>query len=176
MPGNSLRELFVACGDCRMLPEFTNEGDLPVGVHRATLEETLTWFGDSSSGRRIVAARLRKIHHLIIATGHLARCVVFGSFVTNKDEPNDVDLIFVMDDSFDVSVISGEAALLFDHQVADSHFGARLCFETHPTGLAPVESGLCTTRRHRNCGVVPYPFVDLDSHLPIIPPRSGSYP
>lgn len=133
-----------------MLPEFTNEGDLPVGVYRATLEETLTRFGDSSSGRRIVAARLRKIHHLIIATGHLARCVVFGSFVTNKDEPNDVDLIFVMDDSFDVSVISGEAALLFDHQVADSHFGASIFWVRRLAALGGEQAMIEFWQRRRD--------------------------
>ena len=107
-----------------MIPRFNDEGDLPPGVHQATLEEVLARFGCASLGRRVVGSRLQKIHHLASETGHLARCVVFGSFVTDKNEPNDVDLILVMDDSFDVGFVTGEAALLFDHQVADSHFGA----------------------------------------------------
>ncbi|TDI42206.1 MAG: hypothetical protein E2P02_13465 [Acidobacteria bacterium] len=57
-------------------------------------------------------------------TGHLARFVIFGSFVTAKPEPNDVDIIMLMDDDFDVSSLKGEAALLFDHTVAQSVFGS----------------------------------------------------
>ena len=34
---------------------------------------------------------------------------------------------------------------------------ARLCFETHPTGLVPVERGLCTIQRHRDFEVVQRP-------------------
>jgi len=35
------------------------------------------------------------------ATGHLARFVVFGSFVTDKAAANDVDVFLIMDDAFD---------------------------------------------------------------------------
>jgi len=46
------------------------------------------------------------------------------SFVTTKSEPNDVDVFLLMADSFDVSVMTGETRLLFDHLAADAHFGA----------------------------------------------------
>lgn len=58
------------------------------------------------------------------ATGHLARFVVFGSFVTDKPDPNDVDVFLVMDDSFDGDSLQGESIVLFDHAAADAHFGA----------------------------------------------------
>ena len=109
-----------------MIPAFNSEGDLPVGVHGATLDDVLSRFGQPSSGRRIVAARLERVYRLAMGTGHVERFVVFGSFVTNKHEPNDVDLTLVMDDTFDLSLVSGEARLLFDHQVADSHFGTSI--------------------------------------------------
>ena len=54
----------------------------------------------------------------------MARFVVFGSFVTDKPEPNDVDVFVVMDDSFDGDTLQGEMAVLFDHAAADAHFGA----------------------------------------------------
>jgi len=34
------------------------------------------------------------------ASGHLARFIVFGSFVTAKPAPNDVDIFLLMEDSF----------------------------------------------------------------------------
>ena len=67
---------------------------------------------------------MERIYRLARDTGHLARFVVFGSFVTNKPEPHDVDLVLVMQDTFDAAKLEGEAALLFDHAAADAHFGA----------------------------------------------------
>jgi hypothetical protein len=106
------------------IPPFDSGGDLPPGVHPATLREVLARFGQGSRNRAAVAARLERIDRLARSTGHLARIVVFGSFVTRKPEPNDVDLFLVMDDSFDVAGLVGEARLVFDHPAADAHFGA----------------------------------------------------
>ena len=50
--------------------------------------------------------------------------MVFGSFVTDKLEPHDVDVFLVMDDAFDAGTLPSEAALVFDHSAADTHFGA----------------------------------------------------
>jgi hypothetical protein len=52
------------------------------------------------------------------------RFIVFGSFVTAKSDPNDVDIFLLMDDGFDLTQIAGEASLLFDHPAAQAHFGA----------------------------------------------------
>jgi hypothetical protein len=106
------------------VPELTSSGELPIGVHQATLRETLERFGVGHPQRNAVGDRLRRVHQLAEATGYLARFVVFGSFVTDKPDPNDVDVLLVMDDSFDASTVQGESALLFDHAAADAHFGA----------------------------------------------------
>jgi hypothetical protein len=50
--------------------------------------------------------------------------VVFGSFVTGKPEPQDVDLFLVMANAFDASELTGDMRLLFDHGAAQAHFGA----------------------------------------------------
>lgn len=44
--------------------------------------------------------------------------------MTDKPEPNDVDVILLMEDSFDAAGLQGESVLLFDHAAADAHFGA----------------------------------------------------
>lgn len=67
--------------------------------------------------------RLERIFRLAFATGQVTRFVVFGSFITEKPEPNDVDVFLLMKDSFDVSQLAGEARLLFDHAAAQAHFG-----------------------------------------------------
>ena len=50
--------------------------------------------------------------------------MVFGSFVTAKLEPNDVDVFLLMEDTFDAGSLAGEARLLFDHAAAQAHLGA----------------------------------------------------
>lgn len=106
------------------LPPFTGVGDLPPGVYRASLREVLDRFGAGSRQRMAVAERLERVYRLVRATGQLARFVVFGSFVTDKVEPHDVDVFLVMDDMFDAGTLSNETALVFDHAAADAHFGA----------------------------------------------------
>lgn len=106
-----------------MLPPFTHTGDLPVGVHGASLGEFVARFGAGSPRRRLLALRLERIHQIALQTGHLARFIVFGSFVTDKADPNDVDVFMIMDDNFDRNALTGQASLLFDHDSAQSHFG-----------------------------------------------------
>ena len=104
-------------------PEFNEHGDLPVGIHAATLEEVVEHFGNTPR-RSVVARRLERIFRLARSTGHLARFIVFGSFVTAKPEPNDVDIFLLMKDSFDVRQVSTEARLIFDHGAAQNLVGA----------------------------------------------------
>jgi hypothetical protein len=85
----------------KVWPEFNEWGDLPLGVHSATLAEVVDCF--AKTPRRAVAARrLERIYKLALSTGHLGRVIVFGSFITAKTEPNDVDIFLLMDDSFDL--------------------------------------------------------------------------
>lgn len=106
------------------LPAFTEYAELPPGVHSATLREVLARFGTASPQRKVMAGRLGRIYWLTQATGHLARFIVFGSFVTAKPDPNDVDVFLLMEDSFDAGQLAGETRLLFDHTAAQARFGA----------------------------------------------------
>ncbi len=106
------------------LPPLTENGDLPLGLHLGSLREVLDRFGVGSDQRKALALRLAHVHRVAEATGHLARFVIFGSFVTSKSEPNDIDILLVMADVFDASQLRGEAPLLFDHGAAQAHFGA----------------------------------------------------
>jgi hypothetical protein len=105
-------------------PEFNNSGDLPVGIYQATCPEVLQHFGTSTLQRQIVARRLERIYNLARGTGQLARFVVFGSFVTAKPDPNDVDIFILMEDTFDSSQVAGAAAIIFDHMAAQNAEGA----------------------------------------------------
>lgn len=116
-------------------PPLNDEGDLPPGVYPGTLIEVLRYFGQGSTQRLTVSDRLIRIHQFASATGHLVRFVVFGSYVTAKDKPEDVDIIMIMDDAFDLSAVTGEAALIFDHMQADAHFGANVFWTRRSSAL-----------------------------------------
>jgi Family of unknown function (DUF6932) len=125
------------------LPPLTDAGELPLGVHRASLREILDQFGVGSAQRKVLALRLDRVYRLAEATNHLARFVVFGSFVTSKLEPQDVDVFLVMEDTFDASQLAGDASPLFDHAAAQAHFGASVFWVRHraawPDEQAAVE-------------------------------------
>lgn len=106
------------------IPGFIHNGDLPIGIHKATLQETIDRFGVSTDARRLVAARLSRIYQVALETGHLAHFIIFGSFVTSKLQPNDVDVFMIMENSFDSTALNGETEMLFDNNFADSYFGA----------------------------------------------------
>jgi hypothetical protein len=127
------------------LPAFNDDGDLPPGVHRATLAEVLERFGGGSAQRAAVSDRLGRIYRLAASTGRLARFVVFGSYVTEKEEPNDVDIVLLMDDAFDLALVTGEAALVFQHMEADAHFGASV-FWTCRSGAIGGEQAMIDKR------------------------------
>jgi predicted nucleotidyltransferase len=105
-------------------PAFNEEGDLPRGVYPATLSQVLERFGQGSVQRCAVAERLNRVYQLVASTRQVARFVVFGSFVTAKAEPNDVDIVLLMEDTFDLASVAGEAAVVFQHLEAQARFGA----------------------------------------------------
>ena len=51
---------------------------------------------------------------------------IFGSFVTDKPDPQDIDIFLLMEDIFDVRQVSGEARILFDHMAAQDYEGASI--------------------------------------------------
>ena len=131
-----IEHLSVATGDETIsIPALNTNGDIPEGIHAATLEEVAAAFGNANSERGVLFQRLERIHGIATRTGHLARFVVFGSFVTDKPVPNDIDIFMVFDDSFDASVCDSEVMLLLDHATADSHFGASVFWLRRPAAF-----------------------------------------
>jgi predicted nucleotidyltransferase len=106
------------------LPDFKENGDLPEGVHLASLDEILERFGKINQRHEEVTARLLRVLKVARGTEKLSRFVIFGSYITNKEEPKDVDIILIMDDSFRLEDCNEEEQKLFYHGFADSEFGA----------------------------------------------------
>jgi hypothetical protein len=123
-------------------PDFDLNGDLPVGIYRATLEEIIEYFGAETLQRQLVARRLQRIYNLAMGTGQLARFIVFGSFITSKSAPNDVDIFMLMEDTFDVSQISGEAAVIFHNRAAQNWEGASIFWIRRMAAIGGEEEAL----------------------------------
>ena len=82
------------------LPEFNEAGDLPPGVHRAALDEVVRRFGSAQGQRGVCTRRLRHVYALAKRTEWLQRFIIFGSYITAKPDPNDVDVVLVMAETF----------------------------------------------------------------------------
>ena len=106
--------------------EFNDTGDLPPGIYRASLNDVIENFGRGSLQRWMVAERLRRIHTMVVGTGEVHRFIIFGSFVTDKADPQDIDIFLLMKDTFDVGKLSGESRVLFDHLSAQNCEGASI--------------------------------------------------
>jgi hypothetical protein len=95
-----------------MIPDFNDLGYLPAGIHRATLEEIATRFGQEPELRCVQLESLRWLVDLARRVG-VQRLIVNGSFVTDKWEPNDVDCVllrgpsFPLDESADAELWAG---------------------------------------------------------------------
>lgn len=84
-----------------MIPDFDDEGNLPSGIHRATIEEVEQRFGGGSPEREV---EIRELVEFVAwaRQASVKRLLVNGSFTTAKESPNDVDVV----------VLPSEATLL----------------------------------------------------------------
>lgn len=97
-----------------MLPELTHQGELPPGVHLVDWQEFQDRFCGSSPRRIWVSGRLRALLELARTSGKLRRVFIWGSFVTAKPSPKDLDILLIMDDDFEIDGIAAPAQDVFD--------------------------------------------------------------
>jgi hypothetical protein len=95
-----------------MIPELNDDGYLPAGIHKASLDEIAARFGQEPELRRVQMESLRWLVDLCKRVG-VERVIVNGSFVTDKWEPNDIDCallrgpLFPLDQSADAELWAG---------------------------------------------------------------------
>lgn len=91
-----------------VLPEFDIDGDLPPGIHQATIDELERRFSRFFvSDRRIALfARFKQLAALARSSGIVDGVVVGGSFVTSKAEPNDIDVVIVLSNDLDFDALT----------------------------------------------------------------------
>jgi hypothetical protein len=79
-----------------MIPPFNENGYLPPGIHKASLDEIAERFSWQSEVRRAQMESLRWLMDMVKRL-NTRRLVLNGSFVTDEVEPNDVDCVLLFD-------------------------------------------------------------------------------
>lgn len=82
-----------------MIPGFNEDGYLPPGIHKCMLEELLSRFGHGGEEREACGQSLQWLMPMCRRAG-IARLLIAGSFVTDRQVPGDVDCVLLPGDSF----------------------------------------------------------------------------
>ncbi len=106
------------------LPDFNSKGELPAGVHQATIDEVISRFGAGNEQRQVATPKLLRIYELAKSTRKLDRLIIFGSYITTKLSPKDVDVVLIFHNDFDLTACDEETRKLLDHSKAENVFGA----------------------------------------------------
>jgi len=93
------------------IPPFRPDGYLPEGLYLASEAEILFRFGASTRRRRRLALRLRHWIKLSRQVGG-QRLLIDGSFVTAKEEPQDIDAVLLVPTDFQEQVEQGDSSAL----------------------------------------------------------------
>ena len=87
-----------------MIPELA-DNVLPEGIHDCDMDEVTKCFGQfARSDRRIrLTAKLRQFVEEARKSGICVAVVIDGSYVTGKDEPEDIDMVLALKPDVDES-------------------------------------------------------------------------
>jgi hypothetical protein len=102
-----------------MIPPLDDDGYLPAGIHRATLDEIEARFGRESELRQVQMESIRWLVDLARRAG-VGRIIINGSFTTARLEPNDVDCALLIEPGFPLDE-GAEAELIEGLPFLDIH-------------------------------------------------------
>ena len=79
----------------------------------AALDDLRIRFGTSTPRRQFLFRQLEIVIDQLLITGSVKQIYLFGSFVSGKASPNDVDLLVVMNAGFSTTQLGGESFRTF---------------------------------------------------------------
>jgi len=95
-------------------------------VGKLTLEEVINRFGTATERRQELCERFQERLGVVQSTGELRRVWLFGSFATDKPEPDDLDILALFASGFAPATLPENVRPWFDHE---------LCRELHEIDL-----------------------------------------
>jgi hypothetical protein len=140
-----------------VLPDLTADGELPPGVHLANWNEFQLRFGRWSSRRVWLSSHLLVLLELAATNGKLRRVFIWGSFVTRKPAPKDLDILLIMDEDFHLDSLDTAAQGVFDSVKAKLLFESDVFWARSSIGRELLDLWLetyQTSRSFRKRGIV----------------------
>ncbi|MBI1928463.1 hypothetical protein HYR99_30000 [Candidatus Poribacteria bacterium] len=140
------------------LPELNASGYLEASIYLASLEEVLKRFGTGTPTRERQGNLLRLIVESARKYPTIKRVLLWGSFVSAKPEPGDLDYSIVVDPRHLLTTIEPEDQRFFVPFDARIHYGVDVgylvLFEFPPETYAEAIIFLCHNRQRHPCGIV----------------------
>jgi hypothetical protein len=140
-----------------MIPEFNKDGNLPEGIYFVGEAEFFKRFCSISARRKWLGARFEELSAMIKSTGQLDRLFVWGSFVSDKESPNDIDMLLLMKRTFDLEKVSEGNKVIFDHVAARIRFHMDIFWSKTDLGEEALHLWLETyqiTKDYKQRGIV----------------------
>ena len=140
------------------LPALNAEGYLTPGIYLASLDEVLERFGTGTSTRERGGNLLRLIVESARKYPTIKRILIWGSFVSAKQEPADLDYSIVVDPMHLLTTIEPEDKRFFVPFDARIHYGVDVgylvLFEFPPETYAEFILFFCQDRDGRQHGIL----------------------
>jgi Polymerase beta, Nucleotidyltransferase len=115
----------------------------------ASLEEIGRQFGTSSPRRQFLFEQLKILTSVLRTTGSVKAAFLFGSFVTGKVSPNDIDLFVVMRAGFSTADLSQPTLTVFQHDNCRIRYHADVFWVTETVGEDRINDVLDVFSRDR---------------------------
>jgi len=114
-----------------LIPNLNKDGYLPKVIHKATIEEIEKRFGIHNPNRKELFANLNSMFNLLHKhKAQIKSLLLNGSFVSDKEEPGDIDCILIVKKDFDFD--AHEARLLNNSKNLFNIHLIRLMEEDYP--------------------------------------------
>ena len=121
-------------------------------LEEATRSEVVERFGTNTPRRQVLANRLQEVVSFARATRKLRRMFIWGSFVTDKAFPRDLDIFLLMQEGFDreFAALALPQRYVFEHERARLLFEADIFWATEAVGAVVLASWLSVYQLSRD--------------------------
>lgn len=115
-----------------------------------TFEEIRQRYGESTPRRQFLCSRLQTVLQLLSTTGALRRLYLFGSFVTTKPAPRDLDCLIVMATGFTTVTLLSPLLEVFQNDMCRLYYQADVFWVTEAIGKEHIDAMLQVFSRDRD--------------------------
>lgn len=122
---------------------------MPLGAIQSGRLTRRKRFGTATPRRQFLFGRLQDLVNDLVSTGSVKRIYLFGSFVSGKSSPNDIDLFIVMEAGLTTAQLSGKVSEVFQHDLCRIRYHANVFWVTEVIGDERIDDLLDVFSRNR---------------------------